>query len=146
MSEQAKELKGVSGWLGYYVWVGLIATPILILGVAMSFFQPDPAPDLSLFGQGPIGWGVKLFLLIVYAADFAARLMLLKGKPYGVRLIKSVLLILGVYNLIIAGLAFTIEGEVRAAYMMGGFVGAAMSAAWIAYFTRSKRVKNTYGV
>lgn len=140
-----EEFRGVGGWLGIYIWVGIISIPISILMVIFEPFMAKQLPPSSRVYSGLLPWYGNAILASIYSFDLYARIMLLRLKPKAVRMIKIVLLLLVMFNFIFIPVAvIKLAGPEQFARIYTFVMGILSSAIWYAYFSKSKRVKNTY--
>ncbi|QIX17195.1 DUF2569 domain-containing protein [Burkholderia multivorans] len=150
-----REPSGIGGWLTFFVISAILIGPIFaVLGTFSSFAQAERVnaalvdfPAWSAYKQA--GWivvGLRIFMSI------GVGLMLIDRKiPISVTLTKWVLWIggplfglLDLYVLVPYVLGVSVPPERMPEYL-GGVLGSAITAGvWHAYFSRSKRVRNTY--
>ena len=146
-----RELVGVGGWLGFFVVIIAIISPLRI-AVEMVMLHNDPEMQLVFGDAWPVinamDWGLAAFQLAL--CFFMAWRLLNVHEPQTVRLVIAGLWIIGpgvmlVEFLLIGALSDLPVGELLAA---GGGVEVVRSivfaTVWTAYFRLSKRVANTY--
>ena len=146
-----RELVGVGGWLGLFVVIIAILSPLRIV-FEMVMLQSDPEMPVAFGFAWPtinaMEWALSAFQLAL--CFFMAWRLLKFREPQTVRLVIAGLWIIGpgvmlVEFLLIGALSDLPVGELLAA---GGGVEVVRSivfaAVWTAYFRMSKRVANTY--
>ncbi|MDN7848098.1 DUF2569 family protein [Burkholderia seminalis] len=154
-TERAQEPNGIGGWLTFFVLSAILLGPIFaVLGTFSSFAQAERMnaaladyPTWSAYKQA--GW---ILVGLRVCMSVGAGLMLIDRKiPVSVTLTKWVLWIGGplfslmdVFVLVPHVLGVSVPPD-QMAQSMGGVIASAITAgAWHAYFSRSKRVRNTY--
>ena len=143
---------GVRGWLAFFVYASMSIGPLIAIGrVNQNMIETETKyPSLlSLDGWGSYKAATWVIVLTLVAWNIWVALQL-KNKlvPRSVTHIRV---------LLVAGPVFTAVADVLAARVflnvgvvaevIGGLIGGwAVSAVWLLYFYRSKRVRNTYGL
>ena len=141
------ELKGVGGWLGFYVWSNLITLPFFI---TMMFWYPEyiksvPANLLEYFPKDfPLH--ERMMLAAVAFINNCACLMLLGRKSGAVKLAKQALL--AQIGFVIARFAISAYALYQSGQLIVDFIAILDSLlvpfAWYLYFKRSVRIQNTF--
>ncbi|EQD26735.1 conserved hypothetical protein, membrane [mine drainage metagenome] len=147
--KQNVELKGMGGWLSFFVFALCILGPLLELGGLTSGFKSEEhrlagtqlAETWHSFER--LSWGV--FDLTVALRWFAGFFLTKVFRPASVRLAITVLFLVPFISSIGTGVAFYhIYGEYMPGTLGGSFKGLVSAAIWATYLNRSKRVRNTY--
>ena len=143
-----KEVKGVAGWLGFFVFTLAIAVPLnLMVGISDVFSvinDPELTLDVILFVAA---MDALLFAGIIFFAIYSI-VLLVRQKPNAVAVAKMYLIILFVSNLFSVVMS-TITGESAGSDVLDMTSGVIIrslfySLIWFLYLSLSKRVKNTY--
>ncbi|MBU6404620.1 MAG: DUF2569 family protein [Vulcanimicrobiaceae bacterium] len=143
------ELKGMGGWLSFFVFSFCILGPLLESGNLSETFREitNRLNDARLADNWhsfeKFSWGV---FDVTLALRLCAGLFLAKVfKPVSVRLTITVLFIVPFISTIGIGVAFYhIYGEYLPGRLGDLFSGLVPAAIWTTYLNRSKRVRNTY--
>lgn len=148
----ARELHGIKGWLLLFV-VGLtVLSPLMGLGqTAAAFADAERRAPVLLSMEGWSNYKSATWVLLMAAIAWQWRVVwgLTRHRvPLSVRQTQRFLLLAP--GLIVLGdivLATTLmDLTAPAEWVAGLFKGYVASAVWYAYFARSRRVRNTYGL
>lgn len=137
-----KELKGIGGWLGLYVYMGLVVLPIIILFMVITLFGKNKLPSSA---QSSLPWYVIVLGIVLYSMDFYAKIRILLLKKGAIRLMKKVLLAL--IGFMILETPFTYSKIIESNGVAGMFStvwGILGTFIWYLYFVNSERVKNSF--
>jgi hypothetical protein len=139
MNEQAapqtKELKGIGGWLLFYViliciWIVLMLVSWLALESLVKQ-HPQLAPVVSASRI------MFIILLVLAVAQLVVIFMKMKWVPMGIVVLLSIGIVINILSLILAKAG-------SPSNLVGGLASIVISCLWIGYFTKSVRVKNTF--
>ena len=144
---EKESLKGISGWLGFYVWSNLIVQPLFIVTM-LSYpeYIKNVSPRVLEYFPSSIPFCERMMLVIIAVIENYACLMLLSRRPKAVAAAKQALL--AQMGFIIA--KFIISGDylrttdVLLSRLDITFNALCMPFIWYAYFKRSRRVQNTF--
>lgn len=150
MAYDNRALRGVGGWLAFFVIVMAVLSPIRI--IATTFQVLNDAPTAATFGGT---WPVmRVTIIAVNALAIAGSWFIvwrLNTRPVwqSVRITIAGLWLIGpgiaVLDLFLTSLIGGLPLKVLFAPMIPGMIQPVVSSAiWTAYFLRSERVANTY--
>lgn len=148
---QTPELKGVAGWLRFFVIILAVISPIRAVVQTATILQIDPAIEDQLGTKWTIYEGFTWSLTAATVAAtfyFAYRLIWVQNRST-VRLV-----IRGLWAVTIGALAldFIVASalwpenitQIDAEYVKGVFQSLVFATIWSLYLTKSQRVANTY--
>lgn len=145
------ELRGVGGWLGFFVVVIAILSPLRLLVTGMNNLYGDPAVAAAYGNAWPIleaaEWAI---MAIVLAGFWFITWRLLKVHNWRtVRITIAGIWLLAIGSLFIELLAVSLIAGIPVSDVSAGMTADMIQplifcTIWTAYFLRSKRVANTY--
>lgn len=148
----SSELKGVGGWLGLFVVILAIISPVRIVIETYNILQTDPAiaPQLGIRWQiyKIFTWSLSL-ATIVAMLYFAYRLVRIHNRstvPLVIKGLWFVAIVPIVLDFIVAAILWPdgiVEG-LDATYFVPIFQSLVFSTIWSLYLAKSRRVANTY--
>ena len=146
------ELKGVGGWLGIFVVILSIISPIRIVIETYKILQIDPVGASQLGTKWQIykisTWSLSL-LTIAALLYFAYRLVRVHNRstvPLVIKGLWAVAVIPVVLDFIVASILWpdNITEGYDAAYFIPIFQSLMFTTIWSLYLTKSRRVANTF--
>lgn len=150
MAPPLPELRGPSGWLGFFIFASYVLAPLVSLGSLSTEFTNAEAANPHVVGvpawqQYKVGCWL-LFGAVVAWQWWAAYNLHKRFVPGSVTIVKGFLLasplVAGVGVMVVAWSTLNFNAS-EAAFEI--FLRAAVSSVvWYLYFTFSRRVKNTY--
>ena len=146
LGEATRGPVGVKGWLLTYVLFSTVVYPVAMLANVFP---------LSSFAKfGPLFGFLAVFSVVLLVAGVYTGTMLIKGKaqgPKGAKVFLAMLIAYSVLLLIAPSTAksyssgiMTYSFRVKPEFYTQRWVGLASQLLWLAYFIKSRRVRNTY--
>jgi len=136
--QQEEPLKGIGGWLGIYVWLGLISAPFFIIfDIAIilnpSFIQSPEAQ--SILSMSLVERIISYILVIL---NFLSCLFLLQLKPWSVTFVKRMLIVTYIMTI------YNTFSHLAMMNIMNVLLALCLPLVWYSYFVKSKRVQKTF--
>jgi len=147
LSSDPKPLYGIGGWLGIYVWTNLIVLPMFIV-VMLSYpeYVKNLKPEALALLPKEIPYFERLCLAFIAFLENIACYVLLNKRRRAVWFVKQALLAqIGYLVARFIVLTDKVSGSAQFFTALDQLLQSMlMPLIWYTYFTRSKRVKNTF--
>jgi len=145
--EGKKNVTGVAGWLGFFVFTLAMAIPLnLMIGVSDVFSIIDNPENTTSVVWALVPIDILLFAGIIFFAIYSI-ILLVKRKPNAIVVAKMYLIILFVNNAFYV-LFSTVSGDTTdsSSILSDSMIIRSLfyTLIWFLYLSFSKRVKNTY--